>query len=103
MRKRKLNTCAYLRKKKLNAATVHQKPNKPQHIGEALKSALTSEWIECLFDSYDKMHRTGSLSRPFFRIKLPPKTLILNPRITFEVKITDISTFYKIEMQILCQ
>ena len=43
------------------------------------------------------MHWTGSLSRPFFRIKLPPNTLILNPRVTFEVKITDISTFYELK------
>ena len=73
------------------------KPTKPQHIGEAMHSPLKPEWIECLFDTYDKMHRTGSFSRPFLRIKLPPDTRIINPRITFEVKITDIPTFYELK------
>ena len=63
-------------------------------MGAALKSDLRSQWIDCFFDTYDKMHRTGTLSVQFFLSQLPDDTTILRSRITCEVKITD-SDWYK--------
>ena len=62
-----------------------------------MHSPLKPEWFECLFDTYDKMHCTGSLSRALLGNKLPPGTLIINPRVTFEVRIIDIPTFFELK------
>ena len=62
-----------------------------------MNSPLKPEWFVCLFDTFDKMHCTGSLSRPILRNKIPPGTLITNPRVTFEVRITDIPTFFELK------
>ena len=74
------------------------KPECPVNIGQALKSQYKPEWLEALFKCFDKMHNTGTLSRPFLRIKLPAKTLILNPRLSFEVRITDMDNFFNLKI-----
>ena len=78
---------------------VHQphQPDCPNHIGEALQSQLRSLWIDCLFDAYDKMHKTCTLSIPFFLPQLPEGTTILRPRLTCEVKITDSEDYYELK------
>ena len=40
-------------------------PNIPVHVGTALKDKLLHQWTNCIFDTYDKMHTTGTLSCPF--------------------------------------
>ena len=77
-----------------------QKPECPPHIGKALKSELRSQWIDCLFDSYDKMHRTGTLSLPFLTSILPPNTTILRPRLSCEVKITDSDNYFEMKIRL---
>ena len=75
------------------------KPECPVHIGQALKSQYKPEWLEALFKCFDKMHNTGTLSRPFLRIKLSAKTLILNPRLSFEVRTTDMDNFFELKIR----
>ena len=76
------------------------RPEKPLHIGDAMESPIRPEWLEALFDCYDKMHRTGTLSRPFQRKLLPQDTKFINPRLTFEVRITDLPTFFELKVRL---
>ena len=76
------------------------KPEVPLHMGIALKSPYRSEWIESTYNGYDKMHRTGTLSRPFLRSMLPPNALILAPRLSFEVCTTDLDFFYELKVRL---
>ena len=66
-------------------------------MGAALKSSLRTRWIGCLFDAYDNMHKSSSLSLPFEINLLPKDTTILCPRITCEVKITDSEDYYEMK------
>ena len=78
---------------KIVHATI--KPPTPPHIGAALKSPDRSDWLDCLFQAYDKMHKTGTLSIPFPITMLKQGTTILRPRLTCEVKITDTDNYYE--------
>ena len=71
------------------------KPPTPPHIGTALKSPERLDWLDCLFQAYDKMHKTGTLSIPFPITMLKQGTTILRPRLTCEVKIIDTDNYYK--------
>ena len=75
------------------------KPHTPEHVGEALNSPIRSHWIECLFNCYDKMHNTGTLSCPFPRNQLPKDKKVLPTRLSFEVSLTDILNFYEIKVR----
>ena len=77
-----------------------KRPECPPHIGQALKSPLRQLWIDCLYDSYDKMHKTGTLSLPFPITNLPNGYSILRPRITCEVKITDSDHYYELKCRL---
>ena len=76
------------------------KPNTPSHIHATLKGPLQSHWIACLFNAYDKIHGTGTLSLPFPKFLLPPDTTILRPRLTCEVRITDTDNYYELKCQL---
>ena len=71
------------------------KPDTPPHIGAAMKSKDRSDWMDCLFQAYDKMHKTGTLSIPFPITMLDHKVTILRPRLTCEVRITDTDNYYE--------
>ena len=94
------------KKKKLPYPKIHKvvesaiKPEVPLHIGIALKSPFRSEWIEATFGGYDKMHRSSTFSRPFLRSSLPPNSLILSPRLSFEVRNTDLDYFYNLRVRV---
>ena len=75
------------------------RPKTPNHVGEALHSNIRTYWIECLFNCYDKMHNTATLSCPFLRSSLQTTVKILNTRLSIEVKITDIDDFYEIKVR----
>ena len=66
-------------------------------MGAALKSSLRTQCIDRLFDTYDKMHKSNSLSLPFEITLLPKDTTILRPRIICKVKITDSEDYYEIK------
>ena len=76
------------------------KPNTPSHIHAALKDHLQSHWIDCLFNAYDKMHGTGTLSLPFPISLLPRDTTVLCPRLTCEVRITDTDNYYELKCRL---
>ena len=48
-----------------------KKPYTPKHAGEALNGEIRSHWIEYLFNCFDKMHNSGTLSCPFLRKLMP--------------------------------
>ena len=77
-----------------------QCPECPHHIGNALKSPLMDQWVDYLYDAYNKMHRTGALSLSFPASSLPENTSIPSPRITCEVKITDSDNYYEIKCRL---
>ena len=45
-----------------------QSPTKPdsiEHIGQIKNNPFLSDWIDAIFEQYDKNHQTGTLSSPF--------------------------------------
>ena len=52
-----------------------------------------------MYNAYDKMHRTGTLSLPFSMTHLPSQTTVLRPRLTCEVKITDSDNYYELKVR----
>ena len=68
------------------------------HFGNVLKGEIYHHhWFGCVFVSYNKMHNTGILSC-LFRISSIEKLslTILLSRISFEVKLIDVDTFYEL-------
>ena len=53
-----------------------------------------------MFNAYDKMHGTRTLSLPFPQFLLPPDTTILRPRLTCEVRITDTDNYYELKFRL---
>ena len=49
------------------------KTKKPEHVGEALRSNLREYWIECIYNCYDKIHNSTTLSCPLPRRMIPVK------------------------------
>lgn len=80
---------------------VPLKHHTPEHVGQTLNSDIRSHWIECIFNYFDKMHNSGSLSCPFLRIKIPKGKKVLPTRLSFEVKLTDVLDFYEIKVRIV--
>ena len=56
--------------------------------------------METLFACFDKMHYTACLSRPFLRTLLQKGVMILVPRLSYEVKNTDLDNFYELKIRI---
>ena len=71
----------------------------PEHVGQALNSDIRSHRIECLFNCFDEIHNSGTLSCPFLRIKIPDGKKFLPTRLSFEVKLTDVLDFYEIKVR----
>ena len=44
---------------------LHIKPHNPEHVGEVLNRKIRSQWIDCLYICFDKIHNSGTLSCPF--------------------------------------
>ena len=65
--------------------TYPDRPTEPQHFGDIYKDKNEEDWIDSLFESYEKMHITGTFSCPFPKTQLPPNTAILKPQIVFKV------------------
>ena len=78
---------------------VPLKPHTPEHVGEALNSDIISHWIECLFNCFDKIHNSGTLSSQFPRINIPKGKKVLPTRQSFEVKLIDVLDFYEIKVR----
>ena len=76
-------------------------PNKPLHVGAALKDKLRHHWIDCIFVTFDKILDTGTLSCPFpMSFILKNDLTILPYRLSFEVKLTDVDKFYELKCRI---
>ena len=75
------------------------KPKKPEHVGEALKSELRKYWIQCIYNCYDKIHNSITLSCQFPRKMVPNKKKVLPVRLSFDVKITDVIDFYELNVE----
>ena len=56
-----------------------------------------SIWFKDIFDAYDKMHHSGTFSRPFLCTELPEDTTIINPQLSFSVKLTDIDHMFDLK------
>ena len=65
--------------------TYPDQPTELQHFGGIYKDKHKEDWIDSIFESYEKMHVTGTFSWPFPKTHLPPNTTILKPRIVFKV------------------
>ena len=57
----------------------------PKHFHEIYKDKHKEDWIDSVFESYKKMHITGTFSCPFPKINVPPNTTIMNTKIVFKV------------------
>ena len=70
------------------------KSNHQNHIGEALSSRLRIEWKKSLWEACDKNAKVGTFTAPFPAEEVPAGHKILNSRITFKVKNTDVDNMY---------
>ena len=77
--------------------TYPDRPTKPQHFGDIYKDKHKEDWIDSIFESYEKMHITGTFSCPFPKTQLPPNATILKPRIVFKVRPVDVPNFYELK------
>ena len=73
------------------------KPKKREHIGEAIKSDLQKYWIQCIYNCYDKCHKSTTLSYPLPRKMVPNNKKVLPVRLSFEVKVTDVIDFCELK------
>ena len=71
-----------------------EKPKAPDHVGQLLNSKLRTEWLDSIFDNYEKMITTGTWDRPILRTSVPENKLILRPRLVFKTKTTDHKDMY---------
>ena len=72
----------------------------PLHICQALKHNLCTYWIDCMYTAYDKRHNTSTLYCPILRSSIPNERKVLPPRLSFEIKITDIDHFYELKYRL---
>ncbi len=72
------------------------KPDIPIHMGQTYKSRFCSDHRSSIFEQYDKMRDSVSLSKPFLKETLPPSSLILNSRLAFAVKLTGLQDYYEL-------
>ena len=76
------------------------KPEKPEHVGEALKSELREYWIQCIYNYYDKTHNSTLLSCLLPRKMMQNKKKMLPVRLSFEVNIIDVIDLYELKCRI---
>ena len=76
------------------------KPDIPIHMGQVYKSKFCSDWRSSIFEQYDKMRDSVSLSKPFLKETLPPSSLILNSRLAFAVKLTGLQDYYELKSRL---
>ena len=55
--------------------------------------------MEALFAYFEKMHNTSTLSRPFLRSLLSKGTIILPPRLSYEVRNTELDHFFELKIR----
>ena len=69
-------------------------------MGQVYKSKFCSDWRSSIFEQYDKMNDSVSLSKPFLKGNLPSSSLILNSRLAFAVKLTGLQDYYKLKSRL---
>ena len=69
--------------------SLPKKPPTSDHIVDLVKSSITSEWYDSIFQTMRKCQHLQHPNTSFLRSLLPPTTNLLRPRISFRVK-----TFY---------
>ena len=75
------------------------KTKKLEHVGEGLKSKLRENWIQCIYNCYDKIHNSTTFTCPLQRKMVPNKKKVLSVRLSFEVKIIDVIDLYKLNVE----
>ena len=85
------------RPKHIMLIQLPMKLKKLEHVCEALNSELRVYWIQCIYNCYDKIHNSISLSYPLSRKMVPNKKKVLPVRLSFEVKIIDDIDFYELK------
>jgi hypothetical protein len=81
----------------MRVLSLPSRPTAPSHFGQLSTDPFRNEWLEALFDNYDKMARTGTWSAPILHSDLPITQQILRPRVSFRVKDTDIADNYELQ------
>ena len=66
-------------------------------VNKTILGGLRKHWIDTVFESYDKMYITGTLSCLIRKSTLTEGAKILPEKILFEVSITDIAHFHELE------
>jgi hypothetical protein len=79
------------------AVTSLHKPERPEHVGQMVRSPFRSDFKLTHFENYDKMYQIGTWSYPVDNALLPSNAVILPIRSTYAVKSTE--TDYLWELQ----
>jgi hypothetical protein len=72
------------------------RPIAPNHIGELHNNPFYADWKSSLFKNYDNMLSSGTWSAPMLRSTVPPNKQVLQNRVTFKVKDTDLPNTYEL-------
>jgi hypothetical protein len=76
------------------------KPTPLNHIGHLNDNPLQSDWIDAIHHAYDKMIESQTFSCPFLRSTLPTSTKVLDPRLSFQVKLTEVDHIYDLKARL---
>jgi hypothetical protein len=71
-------------------------PIAPNHIGKIHNNPYYADWKSSLFKNDDKMLSSGTWSAPMLRSTVPPNKTVLQNRVTFKVKDTDLLNTYEL-------
>ena len=76
---------------------LSMKPKKPEDVGESLKSNLREYCIKCMYNCYNKIQNSPTLSCSLPRKIVTNNKNLLKFRLSFEDKITDVVDFYELK------
>ena len=81
------------------------KPLIPIHVDQGLKNNIRTDWIDCIYTVYDKLHNTSIWSYLLPRSSIPGDSKVVPPRLSFDGKITnvDCSTNLKVDFVMMDQ
>eukprot|EP00957_Ditylum_brightwellii_P212302 15367174-Ditylum_brightwellii.AAC.2 len=65
-------------------------------MGKFAKTTHKAEWKELMFENYEEMDNSGTLTAPLLRSDLPPDAKILFSQPAFKVKLQEEANMYKL-------
>eukprot|EP00957_Ditylum_brightwellii_P064493 4894329-Ditylum_brightwellii.AAC.1 len=71
------------------------RPKAPTHMDEFAKTIHKAKWKESMFDNYEKIDTSGTLTAPLLRSDLPSDSKIICTQPAFKVKLQEEANMYE--------